>query len=508
MSDDEERSQFMDAPIEIELEDTTPQTEPDVTPQTPVSPEEPVKPRTPLPKGAILAACLVFSCEAFQYTFVFPFLAFMYATIHVLTFRIIDFGLVEHEEDAGYYAGILAGCYAIAQFISSFFFGAIADKYSKRSVIIVSCIGCLITMLSFGFSVNFGMALAMRTLCGLFNGNMATTRAYMNDITDASNQALGFSFLGFGWGVGSVLGPTFGGLLSRPATTYAIFKDNAFLMKFPYVLPCLVCSVIMIVGLISCILFMKPYHHEKHETKADDQLQEMIEQEEQTPPTYWKKSITYLRETWQVLHNNEVLTCTFMYFLVSCSDTMQEELFPLWSIIRIEIGGIAFNNVQLGILNAVMGGLCVLEPFFYPYIAKRLGHLNSFRIGFVCNLVLIFTPQLHYLKLYGGDVVMWVGLVIWCFARVLVQLMIFLTAILLVNNSAPRGRSGIINGFSGSVGCVARTVATLSAGPLLSACAWNIYLLNVPFIIACGVIPVIGIAASLRLNSSINEPKK
>lgn len=81
MSDDEERSQIVDAPIEIELDDTTPQTEPDVTPHTPVTPEEPVKTRTPLPKGAILAACLVFSCEAFQYTFVFPFLAFMYAII-------------------------------------------------------------------------------------------------------------------------------------------------------------------------------------------------------------------------------------------------------------------------------------------------------------------------------------------------------------------------------------------------------------------------------------------
>jgi MFS family permease len=424
----------------------------------------------------------------------------------------MDFGLVEREEDAGYYAGLLAGCYAIAQFISSFLFGAIADRFSKRTVVVISCIGCLITMLSFGFSVNFGMALAMRTLCGLFNGNMATTRAYMSDITDATNQSLGFAFLGLAWGIGSVVGPSVGGFLSRPATTFAVFEGNAFLLRFPYILPCLICSIVMVFGLISCAIFMKPIPKNTVTTiEFIDQLAEMKEEQEQNTSKYkqhWNKSVTYLREIFSVIRKGEVLICILCYFLVSCSDTMQEELFPLWSIIKDEKGGLSWNNTRLGIINAVMGLMCIFQPFIYPMLAKRFGHLFCFRVGFLLHVFLIFTPQMHYFKALGGEVWLWVGLTIWCFIRVFSQLMIFMTAILFVNNSAPKGNSGLIMGFSSSAGCVARTVATLSAGPMLSACAWNIYLLNVPFVVACGLLPIIAIILSLRLDSSINEPKK
>ena len=86
---------------------------------------------TPLPKGGILAVMLVFICEGFSYSFLFPFLGFM----------IMDLGVVSDSRKTGYYAGILAGSFALAQFFSGFLFGVLADRVSKKIVVLVSTVG-------------------------------------------------------------------------------------------------------------------------------------------------------------------------------------------------------------------------------------------------------------------------------------------------------------------------------------------------------------------------------
>lgn len=120
---------------------------------------------------------------------------------------VMDFGMASREEDAGYYAGQLAGCFALAQLFSGFLFGYLADKFSKRKVFLISCTGTTITMLMFGFSRNFAFAVVCRTICGLFNGNVSTGKAYLADITDSTNQAYAYSFYGLTWGVGAIMGP-------------------------------------------------------------------------------------------------------------------------------------------------------------------------------------------------------------------------------------------------------------------------------------------------------------
>ncbi|KAL0482047.1 peptide/nitrate transporter [Acrasis kona] len=456
--------------------------------ETEIETQPPATTPTPLPKGGVLAACLIFGVEAFQYN---------------IDDRVLDFGIVDKIEDTGYYVGMLAGCYAIAQFFSSFIFGALADHFSKRSVVAISCLGCLVTILGFGFSVNYTMAIICRTLCGLFNGNMATARAYMSDITDASNQSIGFSYLGVAWGAGGILGPMIGGFLSRPTKSFDSLQNLILFEKFPYALPCLFCALVMVIGLIACVLFMK---HVPKQRRPSLSMEQGDDTKYLTMSTQ-QKMIRYVKSVYKVLKDEQVVLCAALYFFCSASDTMQEELFPLWSIVSTENGGLDLSNVKLGIANTVMGALCLTQPIVYPPLASKIGHLNCFRVGFVLNLLLVFTTQLNLMRVYGGEVVMWIGIVMWCVVRVIVMLLIFASVSLLVNNSAPVGNSGLINGFSSSASCFARTIATLSAGPLFSLCANNVYLQNVPFIISCGMIPAAALLMSTRLPPSINTPK-
>jgi hypothetical protein len=60
------------------------------------------------------------------------------------------------------------------------------------------------------------------------------------------------------------LGPSLGGALAQPCTNYpAIFPRGTIFEKFPYLLPNLVCTVIVLCGLIIGILFLEETHAEK-----------------------------------------------------------------------------------------------------------------------------------------------------------------------------------------------------------------------------------------------------
>ena len=62
----------------------------------------------------------------------------------------------------------------------------------------------------FGFSRNFTVAVISRSLSGAFNGNIATAKAYLSDITDSSNQSFAFSLIALAWGIGCIGGPVIG----------------------------------------------------------------------------------------------------------------------------------------------------------------------------------------------------------------------------------------------------------------------------------------------------------
>ena len=91
-------------------------------------------------------------------------------------------------------------------------------------------------------------------------------KAYIADISDASNRGFSFSIIAIGWGAGSILGATFGGLLvksyeledegephipSESVLQWWIFKEYA------YLLPCVVGCIMAINAIIWTLLFVK-----------------------------------------------------------------------------------------------------------------------------------------------------------------------------------------------------------------------------------------------------------
>lgn len=62
----------------------------------------------------------------------------------------------------------------------------------------------------------------------------------------------------------SILGPTLGGALAKPVNNYpSLFAQGSIWERFPYLLPNLVCTVIVAFGVVIGILFLEETHAEK-----------------------------------------------------------------------------------------------------------------------------------------------------------------------------------------------------------------------------------------------------
>ncbi len=109
---------------------------------------------------------------------------------------------------------LLVSAFFAAQFIAGPFIGRLSDRVGRLPVLIISQIGTVIAFAMLGLAESFEMLFLARILDGITGGNIIVAQAYITDITPKSQrtQALGYIFAAFG--LGFVVGPAVGGVLS------------------------------------------------------------------------------------------------------------------------------------------------------------------------------------------------------------------------------------------------------------------------------------------------------
>src|SRR5216110_2138541 len=111
--------------------------------------------------------------------------------------------------------GLLFASYSVMQLIFSPILGRLSDKYGRRPVLLISIIGTGIGFLILGFANTLALLFVGRILDGITGGNISTAQAYIADITTKENRAKGMGLLGAAFGLGFIIGPALGGILSR-----------------------------------------------------------------------------------------------------------------------------------------------------------------------------------------------------------------------------------------------------------------------------------------------------
>jgi DHA1 family tetracycline resistance protein-like MFS transporter len=132
--------------------------------------------------------------------------------------------------------GLLVASYAAAQFLGAPLLGRLSDRYGRRPILLLSILGTTLGFVLLGIAEPVGKALATltagtestnanafvlailflsRILDGLTGGNISVAQAYIADVTDESDRAKGLGVIGAAFGLGFIIGPAAGGLLSN-----------------------------------------------------------------------------------------------------------------------------------------------------------------------------------------------------------------------------------------------------------------------------------------------------
>lgn len=132
--------------------------------------------------------------------------------------------------------GLLVASYAAMQLIGAPLLGRLSDRFGRRPILLISVFGTFIGFLLLSFADPLGSALARsidpksaslfvlfvlfilfisRMIDGLTGGNLSVAQAYISDVTDAQSRAKGLGLIGAAFGMGFIIGPATGGVLSQ-----------------------------------------------------------------------------------------------------------------------------------------------------------------------------------------------------------------------------------------------------------------------------------------------------
>lgn len=112
---------------------------------------------------------------------------------------------------------LLMASYSFMMFFGAPILGALSDRYGRKRIIQIALIGSAI-----GYSI-FGFALSMQSLTllflsrlipGFFGGSLSVLFSAISDVSSAEDKPKNFALVGMAFGLGFILGPVLGGILS------------------------------------------------------------------------------------------------------------------------------------------------------------------------------------------------------------------------------------------------------------------------------------------------------
>ncbi|MCR8635076.1 MFS transporter [Paenibacillus radicis (ex Xue et al. 2023)] len=110
---------------------------------------------------------------------------------------------------------LLTSVYAVCVFFAAPALGALSDRYGRRPLLLVCLLGSAIGYLVFGIGGALWVLFVGRIIEGITGGSISTIFAYFADIIPPEQRTKYFGWLSAVVGVGTVIGPTLGGLLAK-----------------------------------------------------------------------------------------------------------------------------------------------------------------------------------------------------------------------------------------------------------------------------------------------------
>jgi MFS family permease len=385
---------------------------------------------TPLPKKQLAVLAVIALAEQTALNSISPYLPEM----------VQNFPEVKAGQE-GLYVGLIASSFALAQFITNFFWGWLSDRIGRKPVILMGTIFTAACFVAFGFCRTLWQAMVVQAFMGLVNGNQGLISTCLGEITDRSNQSQAFTYLPVLYGLGGITGPALGGLLVFPWNPFHKDKPN----PYPYLLPNLFSAGVLLIDLVITMLF----------------LEESLEEAQQLPPLgrrignlfswLWqfagsshrpkylrhfggrKKSYESNRSdashistpilvpegnsdalSTKAVLNRDTMLLLATYFIFQLSNIAYNSLYPIFAEAKPPAGR-ALSTEEVGLSLAFAGVVTILfQVGIFATIREKIGNKSSYRVslaGFV--IAFLIMPWVGYRDGKGigqGKIWIWVEL--------------------------------------------------------------------------------------------------
>ena len=356
--------------------------------------------------------------------------------IPILPDMVVDLG------GGGIAMGLLMAIYSAMQFLFSPMWGSLSDRFGRKPILMIGVFGNAATMLFLGLSTQLWMMFTARALAGvLSSATLPTAMAYISDSTDKKSRGGGMGVVGAAMGLGMVLGPGVGGLMSNIS------------LQAPFILA----AVLSLLAMGAIWVFLpESLASEKRETS-------------------FKLQGPQLKSMWESLLG----PIAFLFvaaFMISFAMTNFEGIYAYYAKERY-----AYTPHTIGIILTAVGLVSSLAQGALTGIATRkFGEVNVIKVSLIASAV-------GFLVMLGANTLTSVILTTSVF--VLSNAMLRPAVSSLISQRTTQGQ-GIAMGLNNAYMSLGRVVGPLWAGAIIDS---N---LNYPFITGA-IIMLIGFIASI-----------
>ncbi|KAL5337794.1 major facilitator superfamily domain-containing protein [Aspergillus crustosus] len=414
--------------------------------------------------------------------------------------------------DASFYAGILVATFSFVEAFTGMFWGTLSDRIGRKPVIISGLTGTIVSLLIVGFAPNYWIALSGRALGGLLNGNIGVIQTMVGEIVKRpEHEPRAYAVMPFVWSIGTIIGPAVGGLLAKPAETFpSVFSRDGLFGKFPYLLPNVVCSILLLCSIIFAWIFLQETHPDLQPTRGPHDF-EHVSAEYPLLATYgatanpgadlrvesygtFNQVQLHRDESWDVNENGSkpepnaqkqtaftrpVVMLVVALAIFTYHSMTYDHLLPIFlqdqrghphlggSSLNFP-GGVGLSTGTVGLIVSSDGIIALfIQTLIFPALAHYLGVWKLFIIVTILHpLAYFMVPFLVFLP--SSQLLF--GIYTCLITRNILSIIDYPVLLILIKQASPSDSSlGKINGLAASAGAAARTAAPPIAGYLYSA---------------------------------------
>ncbi len=395
-----------------------------------------------------------------------PVLPILFVTVFIdlVGFGIIVPFLAYYVESFGARAvvvGLLMSSYSLAQFVFAPMWGRISDRVGRRPILLVGLLGSVAGFTLFALAGTLSLLFLARVLMGIFGATIPTAQAAVADVTAPQDRARGMGLIGAAIGLGFILGPALGGVLSNLSGAFPLplFQRN------PYALPCLASAALAAINLVAAAFF----------------LPESLPSERRGGGT--AERLSRVDRLLRSLTDPRLRMLVVVYFLFMLGFTMMEATLTLFIERRIGAGNHAQLVRRVGYLFGFIGIIQVgLQGGLVGRLARRFGERNLLLTG--CSITALSLAALPAVSSWTG--------IYGCSFGLACGLGLSQPSIAsLISRAAPPDMQGGALGISQSAASLARVV-----GPAVGGALFQQVGAGAPYLVAAGLSLAAAICAS------------